>query len=512
MSRFLLILLVISLSACAPQSTPIPSVEPTQILQIPVPSDWAGAISQADGTTKSVIVHFTETDGTLKIEPETRSYELEDLQRSDSTISFHVTLESEMRFSGEFDGSQIRGQVAGNGQTGTFTLLSIFPVSRESLNGFLGVYQFESGESLLINLAPEFDSSGLYFFGQGLMVTHFGTGAIRALYQMGSDTFLVGSGRAIGYPFEAQISFQRDADGNVNGLTWQTRDAATGEPGESQVAPRLVLDSEVVQFTSEDGTRLTGILTLPAMPGPHPAIMMLHGSEPGTKDNFGNQQMRAFMASQGIAILNYDKRGAGESEGSYVESASETNLRLTAQDAIAGIHFLKSRPEVNADQLGLIGFSQAGWVIPLAASLSEDITYFIVLSGPITSVGHEGVYSSYTNDGESAENYSQEEISERLANTPHSGFDSAPIVAELDQPGLWVWGDQDKSLPFFESEASLNEIIAQGKSNFSYSLLANADHNLQQTVEGLFREIPYSPGYHENYYKTIAQWLEANVK
>ena len=61
---------------------------------------------------------------------------------------------------------------------------------------------------------------------------------------------------------------------------------------------------------------------------------MLHGSEPGTKDNFGNQQMSTFMASQGIAILTYDKRGVGESEGSYVESASERNLSLTAQDAI----------------------------------------------------------------------------------------------------------------------------------------------------------------------------------
>jgi len=58
-----------------------------------------------------------------------------------------------------------------------------------------------------------------------------------------------------------------------------------------------------IQFTSEDGANLTGLLTLPATPGPYPAIMMLHGSEPGTKDNFGNQQMSAFMASRGIAIL-----------------------------------------------------------------------------------------------------------------------------------------------------------------------------------------------------------------
>jgi alpha/beta superfamily hydrolase len=512
MSRFMLILLVISLSACSPRSTPTTIVEPTQALQIPVPSDWAGAITHADGTSESVVVHLNETGGTLNFEPQTKTYTIEEVQLTDPTISFKVTAQNEISFSGKFDSIQITGRAEQNGQTESFALLPLSSESKESLNGLLGTYQFDSGESLLINLAPEYSNSGLYFFGQGLMVTHFGTGAIRALYPIATDTFLVGSARAIGYPFTEQIKFLRDANGIVTSLIWQTRDPITGDPGEAKQATHLSLSSEVVHFTSEDGTNLTGLLTLPATPEPYPAIMMLHGSEPGTKENFGNQQMSAFMASHGIAILTYDKRGAGESQGTYVESASERNLNLTAQDATAGVEYLKSRPEIKADRIGLTGFSQAGWVIPLAASQSEDVSYFIILSGPITSVGHESIYSSYTNDGESTGNYSQEEISKRLANAPHSGFDSTPIIAELDQLGLWIWGDQDKSLPFFESEDNLKEIIAQGESNFTYLVLSNADHNLQQTKQGLFNEIPYSPGYHQDYYKTIVKWLEEYVK
>jgi dienelactone hydrolase len=298
----------------------------------------------------------------------------------------------------------------------------------------------------------------------------------------------------------------------VTGLTWHAHDPQSGELGEAEGATRLALQSEVVHFTSEDGTDLTGLLTLPATQGPYPAIMMLHGSEPGTKDNFGNQQMSAFMASQGIAILNYDKRGAGESEGNYIESASESNLNLTAQDAIAGVEYLKSRSEINSEKIGLTGFSQAGWVIPLAASRSEDITYFIILSGPITSVGHENLYSSYTNNGASPPTASQEEVANRLANAPHSGFDSTPIIAELDQPGLWIWGYQDKSIFVPESEENLKDLIEKGKSNFIYFVLPDADHNLQQTTQGLFNEIPYAPGYHQDYYKMIVQWLEANVE
>lgn len=218
------------------------------------------------------------------------------------------------------------------------------------------------------------------------------------------------------------------------------------------------------------------------------------------------------MASHGIAVLTYDKRGVGDSEGTYVEAATERNVNLIAQDAIAGVEYLKSRPEVKANRIGLTGFSQAGWVIPLAASQSKDISYFIILSGPVTSVGHEDLFSTYTNDGESANNYSQEEISKRLADTPASGFDSTPLIANLNQPGLWIWGDQDKSEPAFESERNLKTMIAQGKSNLSYVVLANADHNLQQTTQGLFNEIPYAPGYHEDYYKTISQWLDQHVK
>jgi Dipeptidyl aminopeptidases/acylaminoacyl-peptidases len=514
MSRFLLILLLISLSACAPQPTPTAVIELTQTQslqsQIAVPSDWAGAISHSDGTTESITIHFDETKGILNIEPKVKTYEFENIERLDSKISFKVTTENEMTFSGTYDGSQITGQVEENGQTDSFTLLPLSSETKDSLNAFPGTYQFESGESVLINLAPEYTSSGLYFFGQGLMVTRFGTGAIRALYPIATDTFLVGSARAIGYPFKEQITFQRDSNGNVSGLTLQTRNPETGELGESQSAKRIILKSEVVHFTSEDGTNLTGLLTLPATSGPYPAIMSLHGSEPGTKDNFGSQQTSAFMASHGIAVLTYDKRGVGESEGSYVEAATERNLNLIAQDAIAGVEYLKARPEIKADQIGLTGFSQAGWVIPLAASGSKDIAYFIILSGPVTSVGHEDLFSTYTNDGESANNYSQEVIAKRLADTPPSGFDSTPIIANLDQLGLWIWGDQDKSQPAFESENNLKEIIAQGKSNFSYVMLVDADHNLQQTTQGLFNEIPYSAGYHPDYYKTILEWLSKN--
>src|SRR6476646_1048740 len=212
MARFTFVLLAISLFACAPQPIPTAIPEPTQApaLQIPVPSDWAGAITHSNGTFESIVIHLNETNGTLNIEPKVKIYKFENIQLVDSKISFRVAVENERTFSGEYNGSQIHGRLDGNGQTDSFILLPLFTETKGSLNDFPGTYQFKSGESLLINLAPEYASLGLYFFGQGLMVTHFGTGAIRALYPIAKDTFWVGSARAIGYPFKEQITFQRN--------------------------------------------------------------------------------------------------------------------------------------------------------------------------------------------------------------------------------------------------------------------------------------------------------------
>jgi len=518
MPRVITFLLLVIMTACTaspavtPSPTPRPAATITPAPQPPLPSDWAGEMTHADGHRESILLKITETGGTLNFQPQTENLPLAGFERSGATVSFEAGDLGALQFSGSFDGSRITGEVEANGEAGSFTLLPLAAAANPALDQFFGTYQFDSGEALLINSAPEYSQAGLYFFGQGLMLTDFGTGAIRRLYPTAEDTFLVGRARALGAPFPGQVIFARDGAGKVIGLSWQSRDPLTGELGEAQDATRLALASEVVHFTSEDGTKLTGLLTLPPTPGPYPAIMNLHGSEPGTKDDFGSQQMSAFMASQGIAVLTYDKRGAGESGGHYSESASGTNLGLTAQDALSGVAYLKSRPEIIADRIGLSGFSQAGWVIPLAASQSDDVAYFIVLSGPVTSVGHESLYSSYTNNGDSPTQTSQGEIMRRLSTAPHSGFDPVPSLAELEQPGLWLWGDQDKSIPVPESEANLKGLMDQGRSNFAYAILADADHNLQQTTQGLFNEIPYSPGYHPDYYTSLASWLKEHAK
>jgi len=140
------------------------------------------------------------------------------------------------------------------------------------------------------------------------------------------------------------------------------------------------LEEEVV-FSNQDVT-LAGTLTLPRTSGRHPAVVLLHGSGPLNRDQeaFG---MKSFwvladhLTRRGVAVLRYDSRGVGGSSG----APYQFTLPDVAQDALAAIHYLKTRNDINPAQIGLCGQSQGALVAPLAASRSEDVAFIICLAG-----------------------------------------------------------------------------------------------------------------------------------
>lgn len=120
---------------------------------------------------------------------------------------------------------------------------------------------------------------------------------------------------------------------------------------------------------------LKGTLMLPTTPGPHPAVVFLHGSGPATRA--GARGYAETFARMGIASLFFDKRGSGSSGGSWI-TASLTDL---AADALAAVTYMKSVDGIDPGRIGLWGVSQAGWVATLAASQSKDVAFLVVISG-----------------------------------------------------------------------------------------------------------------------------------
>lgn len=522
--------LFLLLTACTSPTQPseIVSTQTSEAISTPQPltGTWMGTAHAPDGKVNSLIINFDES--TLQVEPYSKTWEFF-VSQIDSTFQFSVEGKERdpfqnIKFTGSFtndmmtasygqpnpDALVISATINLDGTTSQSFFIPIQTIAEETYTQYEGLYQFDSGKAFSIIVSPQFSAGGIEFFSKTLMMTDFENGDLRALYPVNDSTFLIGSLRVVGAPFVGRIEFIKDDLGNVTGLNWwQTPNDLLSSPVPGFFASRISFTQERITFTSADGTNLAGLLSIPNSAGPHAAMMMLHGSEAGAKDNFGNKVMAHYMLSQGIAILNYDKRGVGESEGRYQEAASQANLQRHADDAIAGVQYLLTRPEIDAKKIGLIGFSQAGWIIPLAASQSSDISFFVNLSGPVASFGQEDKFSAYTDDSYTAREYDDAIITQQLREMNPSGFDPLPIIAELNQKGLWLWGSVDKSVPITFSAENLQAIIDTGKDNFSYQIFPNGDHNLNLSTNGYFNEIPFSSGV--LFYEFLKQWLETYI-
>jgi dienelactone hydrolase len=120
---------------------------------------------------------------------------------------------------------------------------------------------------------------------------------------------------------------------------------------------------------------LSGTLLRPKGPGPFPALVLLHGSGPDTRENLRPVATR--LVEHGYAALIFDKRGCGRSTGSWISSS----LQDLAGDGIAAIRFLASRPGIDSRHVGVWGCSQSGWYAPLVANAEPSVSFVIVITG-----------------------------------------------------------------------------------------------------------------------------------
>jgi pimeloyl-ACP methyl ester carboxylesterase len=142
--------------------------------------------------------------------------------------------------------------------------------------------------------------------------------------------------------------------------------------------------SEDVNFHNPDANvSLAGTLTLPSREGTYPAVILISGSGPQTRDGefAGHKQFLVvadYLTRNGVAVLRYDDRGFGKSTGNF---AAGTSLDFS-YDAESAIEFLKTRKEIQKDKIGLIGHSDGAMIAPMVAARSKDVSFIVLLAGP----------------------------------------------------------------------------------------------------------------------------------
>jgi uncharacterized protein len=142
-------------------------------------------------------------------------------------------------------------------------------------------------------------------------------------------------------------------------------------------------EEDVTFENAASRTRLAGTLTLPHGSGRFPAVVLIAGSGPNDRNEtvFGHQiflVLADHLTRKGIAVLRFDKRGIGKSTGDY---ASATTADF-ASDAEAALAYLKSRPEINQQTVGLVGHSEGGLIAPIIAARDSSVAFIVLMAGP----------------------------------------------------------------------------------------------------------------------------------
>jgi pimeloyl-ACP methyl ester carboxylesterase len=225
--------------------------------------------------------------------------------------------------------------------------------------------------------------------------------------------------------------------------------------------------------------QLAFALDLPPGTGPFPAVVLGHGSGRLTRHDL------AWLAGQwtrlGFAALRFDKRGVGESTGTFVFVGTRDSPEVFPQlagDIVAGVRFLRTRPEVDPRRIGLAGVSQAGWILPHAARELGDVAFLVLLSGPVCTVGQEMYYSDL------AENTTRplDEVNALMPDFKGPpGYDPLPALRALNTPALWLLGTGDRSIPIGTTLENLQTLAAAGRP-FEWRTYEGLDHGLSPRI------------------------------
>ncbi len=227
---------------------------------------------------------------------------------------------------------------------------------------------------------------------------------------------------------------------------------------------------------SRDGVVLAARMCLPPAEGHYAAVVFHFGSDRWGR--LGCQDV-AGWTSLGMASVTYDKRGTGQSQGTCCPYHDAGYFPLLAADVESIAATVATHPEVDPSRLGAYGFSQGGWVIPVAAADAPDlIRWTLIGSGPAVTLGEELHYSDLTGDSQCAPSgRTPEEIEAALAAAGRSGFDPLPYIARMTRPGLWIYGALDTSIPVARSVANLTEIRGAHGSPFTIFTIPGINHS-----------------------------------
>lgn len=230
---------------------------------------------------------------------------------------------------------------------------------------------------------------------------------------------------------------------------------------------------------NSEGVNLAGTIYKPK--NAYASVVVVHGSGQETRMT----EFAELLANNGISVLTYDKRGVGKSGGVYAgpevgtNNVDSLNINLLAKDARAALNKIKNYS--NGTPIGLLGFSQAGWIIPIAANSNPLVNFMVLFSCPTITSLEQLRFQFYTNGNTNFwVNHTEDDVRNHIKNDSdrYQFISTDPKVAlrNISAPSLWLFGEKDIQIPVKLCIEQINTLKSEGKP-FEYTLFSNLGHN-----------------------------------
>lgn len=271
---------------------------------------------------------------------------------------------------------------------------------------------------------------------------------------------------------------------------------------------------------------LRAIVRRPSADGLVAGLVFVDGSGCGGIEEWGDWPER--VGGCGVAVLAHDKPGCGKSPGDW----RTQSFADRAAEALAAVEVLRGWPGVDRSRIGLIGWSQGGWVSLLAASTApEAVERVVTISGPGVTMAEQErmrVGSWLRRDGLGGADHAEgmawvdererrlragepvEQVvaaQRRFADRPWYGvvsqavttpaamaffarsmdIDPAKLLPTLNCPVLALFGGGDDSVPIATSVARIAAALPEDERH-GIAVFPGADH-------GLFVDGVLAPGF-----------------
>ncbi|HKO97922.1 MAG TPA: alpha/beta fold hydrolase [Pyrinomonadaceae bacterium] len=293
--------------------------------------------------------------------------------------------------------------------------------------------------------------------------------------------------------------------------------------------------AEEVVVKTPAGHTLAGTLTLPKSASrtkPVSAIVTVSGSGPQDRDeNIGLpgflpfRQIADSLARRGIAVLRMDDRGTGASGGTFKGSTSAD----FAEDVRAGLAYLRTRPEIRADRLGVLGHSEGAIIAPMVADKEPTLRAIVLLAG-IAQPGRTALYFQIKNGIEHNAKLTPELRTEQIAGIDKRidammaadpwmkfflTYDPAPTMRRVKTPVLILTGARDQQA--VPAEVALQEAAFKegGNKDVTARVLPDLNHLFVQDTDGFpgnYAKLPAPIMMRADVLTIIGDWLATRLR